>query len=248
MRGEPPPCPIRPYDDGMHRRTLLSGAAVAALLAVTGCSGEEEPDAPTPQERLAAAQAKIEETDALTIALTSTGVPNDVNGVQSATGTGVIEDDVVKFEGEFQGRVSGVTATAGVLAIGDETYMKLFTPDYAPVNLDELGAPNPTSFFEPETGIASLIGATTDIEEKGQSREGRDILTEITGTLPGEKVEALLMLGGPDTEFDVAYGLTADDELRRAVLSGEFYEGTESTYTLIVTDYGSPIEIESPRS
>ena len=86
----------------MHRRTLLSGAAVAALLAVTGCSGEEEPDAPTPQERLAAAQAKIEETDALTIALTSTGVPNDVNGVQSATGTGVIEDDVVKFE-EFRG-------------------------------------------------------------------------------------------------------------------------------------------------
>lgn len=232
----------------MHRIPLLTGVAVAALLAVTGCSGEDEPEAPSPQERLASAQTKIEETDALTINLTSTGVPADVNGVQSATGTGVVEDGVVKFEGEFQGRVSGITATAGILSIGDETYMKLFTPDYAPVNLDDLGAPNPTTFFEEETGIASLIAATTDVAEKGQSREGRDILTEITGTLPGKKVESLLMLGKPGTEFDVAYGLTADDELRRAVLTGEFYEGTESTYTLLLTDYGVPIQIESPRS
>lgn len=230
------------------RRTLLSGAAVAALLALTGCSGEPEPEAPSPQERLAQAQAMIEEAEALTINLTSTGVPNDVNGVQSAKGTGVIEGDLVKFEGEFQGRVSGVTATAGVLSIGDETYMKLFTPDYAPVNLDELGAPNPTSFFEEETGIASLIAATTDVAEQGQTREGRDILTEFTGTLPGEKVESLLMLGEPGSEFDVAYGLTEDNELRRAVLTGEFYEGAESTYTLILTDYGVVVPIESPRS
>ena len=232
----------------MRRGILLSGAAVAALLALTGCSGEEEPEAPSPQERLAEARTKVEEAQALTIDLTSTGVPNDVNGVQSASGTGVLEDGVVTFEGEFQGRVSGITATAGILSIGDETYMKLFTPDYAPVNLDELGAPNPTSFFEEETGIASLIAATTDVAEKGQTREGREILTEITGTLPGEKVESLLMLGGPGTEFDVAYGLTADDELRRAVLTGEFYAGTESTYTLLLTDYGTPITIESPRS
>ena len=35
--------------------------------------------------------------------------------------------------------------------------MKLFTPDYEPVDLDELGAPNPTAFFAPDTGVASLM-------------------------------------------------------------------------------------------
>lgn len=124
---------------GMHRRSLLPVGALLVVLVAAGCSGgEEEPAALTPQERLAAAATLLEETEALTINLTSTGVPTDVNGVQAASGTGVIEGDLIKFEGEFQGRVSGVTATVGILAIGDDTYMKLFTPDYEPVDLDEL--------------------------------------------------------------------------------------------------------------
>src|SRR5690606_26746405 len=106
---------------------------------------------PTPAQRLAAAQQRIEQAEAITIDLSSTGVPGGVNGVQSATGTGVIDGDTVRFEGEFQGRVSGITANAGILAIGEDAYMKLFTPDYEPVDLSELGAPNPTAFFAPDT-------------------------------------------------------------------------------------------------
>lgn len=233
----------------MRRRSLLSTGVLAIALAVTGCSGSsegEEPPELTAQERLDAARAKIEAVDALTINLTSTGVPEDVNGVQSAKGTGVIEGDLIKFEGEFQGRVSGITATAGILSIGDDTYMKLFTPDYEPVDLDELGAPNPTAFFAPDTGVASLMAATTEVAEGGKVREGRDILTEVTGTLPGENVEALLRLGGPGRTFDVTYGLSDDNELRKAVLEGEFWEGTTSTYTLLLTAYGTAIPIEAP--
>lgn len=231
----------------MRRLSLLSAGVLALALVVTGCGGgEEEPAALTAQERLDAARLKVEEVDALTINLTSTGVPDDVNGVQSAKGTGVIEGDLIKFEGEFQGRVSGITATAGILSIGDDTYMKLFTPDYAPIDLDELGAPNPTAFFAPDTGVASLMAATSEVTEGGKVREGRDILTEISGTLPGENVEALLRLGGPGRTFDVTYGLSDDNELRKAVLEGEFWEGTTSTYTLLLTAYGTGIPIEAP--
>lgn len=232
-------------------RALLAGVA-ALLLAVAGCTGDagdaaEEEAAATPAERLAAAQERIEQADAITIALSSTGVPGNVDGVQSATGTGVIEGDIIKFEGEFQGRVSGVTANAAVLAIGEDTYMKLFTPDYEPVDLSELGAPNPTAFFAADTGIASLIEATTDLTEgDGPLREGREVLDQFSGSLPGAKVEALLHLGGPDTTFDVTYGLTRDNELRKATLEGEFYEGTQSVYTLLLTDYGTVIPIEAP--
>lgn len=229
-------------------RVLLSGLT-AALLALTACTGDaaEEPEAPTPQERLAEAQAAIEQAEAITIELTSTGVPGNVNGVQSATGVGVIEGDTTKFEGEFMGRVSGITANAGILAIGDDTYMKLFTPDYEPVDLADLGAPNPTGFFAPDTGIASLLAATTDLTEGGGPvRQGREVLTEIHGTLPGDKVQSLLHLGSPDTTFDVTYGLTSDNELRKATMTGEFYEGTESVYTLLLTDYGKVVPIEAP--
>ena len=234
----------------MQRRHVLVTALIAGALALTGCSedgsGAEEPTAATPAERLAAAQATLEGTDALTIALTSTEVPTDVNGVRSATGVGVIEGESIRFAGEVEARITGVAATVEIISIDEDAYMKLFTPEFAPVDLEELGAPNPTAFFAPETGIASLMAETTQLAEGGREREGREILQEITGVLPGEKIEGLLRLGGPGVEFDVAYGLTDDGELRRAVLEGEFYEGTRSTYTLLLTDYGEAIPIEAP--
>lgn len=230
----------------MRRRTLLSAAALALTIAATGCSGEDEPAEATPQEQLAAAQEIFDKADAVTIALTSTGVPTDQNGVRSATGTGVIDGDTIKFAGDFEGRVAGISATVGIICIGADAYMKMFTPDYTPVDLDDLGAPNPTTFFAPETGISSLIAATSDVAAGGRLREGREILREVTGTLPGEKIEALLRLGGPGRTFDVTYGLTDTNELRTAVVKGEFFDGVESTYTLLLTDYGKSMPIDTP--
>ena len=230
----------------MRRRTLLSAATLALTVAATGCSGEDEPAAATPQEQLAAAQEIFDKADAVTIALTSTGVPTDQNGVRSATGTGVIDGDTIKFAGDFEGRVAEISATVGIICIGADAYMKMFTPDYTPVDLDDLGAPNPTTFFAPETGISSLIAATSDVAAGGRLREGREILREVTGTLPGEKIEALLRLGGPGRTFDVTYGLTDTNELRTAVVKGEFFDGVESTYTLLLTDYGKAMPIDTP--
>ncbi|MGA8047699.1 MAG: LppX_LprAFG lipoprotein [Dermatophilaceae bacterium] len=233
----------------MPRLSLAAGAVVLAF-ALAGCSGDEgsaEAEAPAgPQEQLAAAREVLESTDAMTIELTGTDVPTDVNGVRSATGVGVVDGDTIKFAGDIEGRINGVTATVALICIGPDAYMKLFTPDYAPVDLDELGAPNPTTFLDPEAGLSSLIGATTDLAEGERTREGREILRQVTGTLPGDRVEALLRLGAPDRTFDVTYGLTDENELRTAVLEGEFYDGTESTYTLLLTDYGQAVPIERP--
>jgi lipoprotein LprG len=233
----------------MRRLSSLAGG-IALVLALAGCSGDgssaEAEVEPTAQERLAAAQEILEATDAMTVELTGTDVPTDVNGVRSATGVAVVDGDTITFAGDIEGRINGVTATVGLICIGPDAYMKLFTPDYAPVDLDELGAPNPTTFLDPETGLSGLIGATTDLAEGERTREGREILRQITGTLPGDRVEALLRLGGPDRTFDVTYGLTDENELRSAVLEGEFYDGTESTYTLLLTDYGQAIPIERP--
>jgi len=222
----------------------LSAGVLCLALLMVGCSaGSGGPDA---AQRLATAGAGIESAEAITIQLTSADVPANVDGVQSATGIGVIDGDLIKFEGEFQGNVRGVSATVSVLAIGDETYMKLFTPNYEPVDLSTFGVPNPTVFFAPDTGLANILASTTDVAAGGEIREGSEVLTEIVGKLSGEKVRALLLLGEADQVFEVKYGLTADDELRTAVLTGEFWPGSESSYTMLLTDYGKVVAIEAP--
>lgn len=229
----------------MKRTTLLPVTVLAFVTLLAGCSSGGEGGL-EPQERLAQAQATLESTEAITFDLTSADVPNSVNGVQAASGTGVIEGDLIKFEGEFQGQVGGVSATVSVLAIGDDTYMKLFTPAYEPVDLSTLGVPNPASFFAPDTGIASLLAATEDVAEGEQVREGNEVLTQITGTLAGEHILALLYIGSEAATFDVTYGLTEDNELRTAVVTGEFWAGSTSTYTMLLTDYGQVVPIERP--
>lgn len=233
------------YAEAMKPKTLLAAGILSIAILLTGCSGAGGPD---PQERLNQAQAAIENAEAITIGLSSADVPTNVDGVQAATGTGIIDGDLIKFEGEFQGRVAGMTATVAILAIGDDTYMKLFTPSYEPVDLNTLGVPNPVVFFAPDTGIASLIAATTGLANGEEVREGEDILTEITGTLDGEHVHALLRIGQPGDTFHVTYGLTEQNELRSAVLVGEFWGGTTSTYTLLLTDYGKVVPIDAPSS
>ena len=116
----------------MKRTTLLTAGILTFAILLTGCSGAS---GPSPQERMEQAQATIENAEAITMSLTGTDLPSNVDGIQAATGTGVIEGDLIKFEGEFQGKVSGIAATVAILAIGDDTYMKLFTPSYEPVDL-----------------------------------------------------------------------------------------------------------------
>ncbi len=222
---------------------MLLAGALALVLVASGCSADSGASA---EERLAVAQSTLENTDAVTLALTSSDLPSNADGVQSATGTAVMTGDVIKFEGELQGKIGGITATVGILAIGNDSYMKLFTPDYEPVDLAAIGAPNPTAFFAPGTGIASLMAATTDLKKGEQLREGSEILTEITGSISGDKVRGLLRLGADDRTFTVSYALTDDNELRRATLRGEFWAGTESSYSMLLTDYGKVIVIEAP--
>lgn len=234
------------YPDVMTRRLAVVVAVAAATLLMAGCTGGEE--GPTAAERLAVAQDTLESTAAVTLDLSSADVPSTVSGVHAATGTAVRDGDVVSFEGNIQGKIAGAAAAVDILAIGADAYVKLFTPTYEPVDLDMLGVPNPTALFAPETGIASLMAATTDLALGEQVREGSEVLTEITGTLAGEKVRGLLLLGVADSTFAVTYALTDDDELRTATLRGNFWPDVESSYTIVLTDYGKVIDISAPTS
>ncbi len=231
----------------MRRRPVLVALLVGAASLVAGCSGGEDA-APerSPEQRLEAARAALEATTSLTLDLTSKDASPTVNGVTAARGEGVVSTTEPKFQGTITGTVKGIAATIDVIAIGEDAYLKLFTPDYEPFDLSTLNAPNPATFFDPSKGIAALLPETAEPTTGGQVRAGREVLTQVSGTLPAQQVGDLFHLGDGSGTYRVTYGLTDTDELRTATLVGPFFGAQDSTYVLTLTGYGAPVEITRP--
>ena len=226
----------------------LAGPVVVALtIALAGCSsGDTAAPTQSPTEQLAAAKTAFDAAKSVQLDLSSRDVPPRENGVTAAKGAGVISDTEPAFEGTITGTIKGLAGTIEVVAIGETAYLKFFTPDYKETDLDTLNAPNPALFFDPKTGISSLLPQTADPKADGQTRSGQEVLTKISGTLPGSSIEDLFHLGDGTGTFAVSYGITDSDQLRTATLKGPFFPGVEATYVLVLTDYGAPVEITRP--
>jgi lipoprotein LprG len=228
----------------------VTALVLAAALTVTGCSGDDEPGAPgeDPAQVIAEAQEKLDETSGVRITLETDEVPNGVSaGIKSATGVGVHPS---AFEGDFELIVSGFAAQAQVIAVDGVTYAKntLLLPDWTEIDPADYSAPDPARLMEPGTGFSGLLAAFTDVEEGESVRGGEDnkeIFTEYTGTLPASAVETLIPSATGD--FDAVLTVSDAGELRRAEITGVFYDGADPlTYTLTLDDYGTTQEIVAP--
>ena len=236
----------------LHARGRLSALVLLAALAATaaGCSDDEKPggdDSPTPEEVLALAKTTLDETSGVSISLETDGVPSGATGIKSATGVGAHPS---AFQGEFELSVNGLPATAEVIAVDGVTYAKnsLLLPDWTEIEPADFGAPDPALLMEPDDGLSGLIAAVTDVEEGDSARGGegnREIFTEYTGTIPSSAVAALIPTAEGD--FDAVLTISEDGELRRADLTGVFYEDANAlTYTLTLDAYGTEVEIAAP--
>jgi lipoprotein LprG len=228
--------------------TAVAGSlALGVVLALTGCSSDA-PEAPaqSPTEQLAAAKTAFDAAKTVQLDLSSRDVPPRENGVTAAKGSGVISTTEPAFQGTITGTIKGLAGTIDVIAIGADTYLKFFTPDYKKTDFDTLNAPNPAMFFDPATGISALLPQTADPKDDGQTRAGSEVLDKISGTLPGSTVADLFHLGDGTGTYAVSYGITDAAELRTATLTGPFFPGAQATYVVTLTDYGAPVEITSP--
>lgn len=225
---------------------LVAALVATAALVTAGCSGAGVVEEPAAADRLEDARAALDAAGSVSLELSSRDVPERENVVTAAQGQGVVSEEEPKFKGTITGTVEGVAGTVEVIAVGDTTWMKFFTPDYEEADLATLGAPNPAMFFHPGDGISSMLPATVDPQNGDDVREGSEVLGTVTGTLDGATVEDVLDLGDGTGTYDVTYGLTENDQLRTAVITGPFFDGATSTYTLVVSDYGSPVEIARP--
>lgn len=224
----------------------MAGMLAVALLA-SACTGNEEAEArgQTPAELLAAGRASLEKSPSVAFTLESQGLPGKAVGISAAEGTGRF--DPPGFTGTLNASVKGVTGQVDVIAVEQDVYMKFFTPDYNQIDPADYGAPNPAALFDTETGITSLADKTTGLEKDAQVRDGADVLATLKGTVPGSAVADLLVVGDRSGTFEITYGVTTPgQELRKVVLTGPFYAGSTSTYTLRLKRLDQAVEIARP--
>ncbi|MEO6019281.1 MAG: LppX_LprAFG lipoprotein [Knoellia sp.] len=231
----------------MRRRALLAGSVTVAVAMLVGCSGGGSPEAKAdPKTSFPAAKKVFDEAKFVGLTLSSKDVPKTENGVTGAIGTGVISATEPKFKGNVTATIKGVSGSAEVITIGDAAYMKFFTPTYNPADLADLGAPNPSNFFDTNKGISQMLVETANPKAGDKVRDGATVLQQFSGTLPGARIKDLFNLGDGTSEFTVTYGIAEGDKLQLAVMTGPFFAGTTSTYTLRLKNYGTPVEITRP--
>lgn len=230
------------------RRTALAATAVALLLA--GCTGNDSSDkkeaAQTPEQALAAAKKTLDETSGVHLTLASQGVAADVTGLLSGSGA---LTSAPAFDGRIVVQVSGLKPEVPVIAVGGKVFAQLpLTTGWQDIDPADYGAPDPAALMSHDHGLSSMLTATTGVTKGDTVRGGvgnKEILTSYAGTLPASAAKVIV----PTVAGDVAatYTLTDDDELREAVLKGDFYAtGTTQTYSVTVDDYGLQKDIKAP--
>ncbi|WP_395695300.1 LppX_LprAFG lipoprotein [Nocardioides sp.] len=225
--------------------SVLLGGVVAALV-LAGCGGSGGGSGGSPEDVVAAAKKNLDETSGVHLTLHTDDLPDGVNGVVDAEGTGT---HAPAFEGTITVTLSGQPFQVPVVAVDDKVYVQLpLTSGWQDIDPAQYGAPDPAHLFDTDAGFSSLLAETTDLEKGDTVRGGQDnkeVLTEYTGTVPGEVVTNFIPTASGD--FDATYTITDDDELREATLTGVFYEDADPmTYTVTFDDYGTEKDITAP--
>jgi lipoprotein LprG len=229
------------------RRVTAALAAGLLLLPLTACSDDSggKADVP-PEDVLAAAKTTLDETSGVNLTLHTDDLPAGITGVEDAEGVGTHDP---AFDGKITVVLSGQPFQVPVIAVDDKVYVQLpLTSGWQDIDPADYGAPDPAQLMSPDHGFSTLLSDTTGLE-KGESVRGgennSEVLTEYSGTVSGQVVKNIIPTASGD--FDATYTITDDDELRKAELTGVFYEDSDPmSYTVTFEDYGTEKDITAP--
>ena len=226
----------------------LATVLCASALLLTGCTSESpaEEQGLTPEQVLEKAKQTLDETSGVRLTLTTDALPDGVSGVTRAEGVGT---HAPAFDGTLTVVLGGATFDVPVVALDGVVHAQVpLVPGWQEVDPDEYAAPDPAQLMSTDAGFSSLLTASEEVEEGESVRGGDDnaeVLTEYTATVSADAVDNVIP--SAEGDFDASYTVTAEGELRQAVLTGVFYPGSESmTYTIGLTDYGSEPTITAP--
>ena len=229
----------------MRIRLLAILAAALLLAGCNGDSGDKKTDTSQLEKRLSAARKAIDTAETVNISLATKSLPDGVTGLLSAQGQG---NHSPAFKGTVKVITGGSTLSADVVSADGTLKAKTsFSPLYLKIDPASLKAPDPAALLDAQNGVTQILEKTRALKEGKKSRDGSDVLTTITGTLPGSLVRTIIPSAASSSTFTVKYRLTDDDELRDATLTGPFYpDAGNVTYTVKLTTSDQPVTIKVP--
>lgn len=227
-------------------RILIVTVVALAAAGFSACGGSSSATETDPQQLLAEAKQTVDATSALHFKLDS----------QGASGSGVViqggEGDAVRpngFTGSFNVTKFGLSLNLKVVSAGGQFYVLLpFSTTFQKANPGDYGFSDPGHLIDPAAGLSSLLPATLTRSLGDRDRLNGEELYEVNVTLPGQKVKDLLTSADPSQTVTGTIGVAVDThQVRRVVLTGPFFEkGKNSTFTLLLTDYGESVSVTPP--
>jgi lipoprotein LprG len=228
-----------------YRLRLLPPIVALIAIALAGCSGSDG-DSGDSAALLAAARTSLDATPSLHFDLTSSNVPT--NGTRLESGQGVVARPN-SFQGTLGLLMNGSKVSVGLVSTKGTVYAKLpFSDSFAVTDPTAFGLSDPANLIDSKTGITRMFGELTDITTGADKRIGEDVVTQVNGSLPGSLVDDLLTSADPAKPVKAElYITTKTHQLRRAVLTGPFFDkAQDSTFSIVLDQYGVAVTVTAP--
>jgi lipoprotein LprG len=233
---------------GPSRRTALIAAGVLAVaLALTGCGSSSGSGTASNPAAVKAALAKAKQNFDK-----ATGVHFTMSTSAKPSGDAILGADgkltnQPAFDGSAKVVYHGFTVDVPAISVGGKFYAKLpFTPGFEQHNPAEFSAPDPADFINPTKGISALLLQLTGTKLTGQTRQGKTIVTNYSGSLPGNLIAGIIPSANAKGTYQAVVGI-ADDQLTTLAITGDFFSGSgPATFNLVFDDYNKIAKISAP--
>lgn len=217
-------------------------AAAALGVALSAC-GQAEPD---PHTLLTSAKSLLDGATSAHFSLASSGAGG--SGVVLMGGSGDIKRPD-SFSGSLTVSLSGFTTTVAAVSVNGTFYVRNpLSNQFESADPAQYGFADPGRLMDPKSGLSSLLPECQNPATASDDRLDGALLHEVSCSLPGQDVKALLTDAAPQQPVAATVGIAADSgQLRRVALTGPFYSSSSSsTFTLVVTNYGENVTVTPP--
>jgi hypothetical protein len=217
-------------------------AATASLLILCGCGAP----ALNATVLLQTSKKVLDGTSSFHFVLSSSDVSG--SGALLTGGSGDMTRPA-SMSGKLQVTIFGLALTVPVVSVNGTFSVELPPGStFTTANPSDYGFADPAKLIDPTAGLSSLLLVCTSPEVESDDRYNGEALHEIACTLPGATVAALLTSANSAKSVAATFGIdTGTNQLRRVVLTGPFVNaGSNSTYTLVLTNYGENVTVTPP--